>query len=208
MTESARKSRVPLVAHVVWGIAGLAICALLVLSRGGHPPAIVFLPLAVIVWAVGHAAIWAAARIAARGRRIASEAGLGAQGWPPALVAVLVLTGLASAVGIVQLVVTLVMGSLYPTGPPGMWTLTMVLWIVHGVCFAGVLLRKRWSRHLSAVLSIGWAALLIVQIVDHLVHGRRVDAVEMSVAVAIVLALAAIAFHLYASERVRSFLAG
>ena len=208
MIEKIRKSRGPLIAHLVWGTLNFAICALLALSKGGHPPAIAFLPLVAIVWAVGHAAIWAAGRIAARGRRIASVAGNGARAWPPGLIVVLVLTGLAGAIGIIQLVVSVAMRELYPSGPLGIWGLTMAIWIAHGACFAGVLSRKRWARYLSTVLALGWIALLAVQIVDHLVHARRIEPLEMTIAAGLVLILAAFASHLMTSKRIRPFLSG
>lgn len=206
MTERVRKSRGPLIAHWLWGLLAVSMCALLVLSRGGHPPAIVFLPLVGIVWAAGHVAIWVAGRIAARGRRIASRTGHGAEKWPAGLVAVLVLTGFASGVGIVQLVVSAALRELYPAGAPGIWGLMVSIWIVHGACFAGVLLRKRWSRYLSTALALGWAALLVRQIIDYLMYSRRIDAPELAMVIGLVLVLVAFAYHLMASRRIRRIL--
>ena len=206
MTAKPRVSRGPLIAHSVWGVIGFSICVLLALVPGGHPPLIIFIPLVAAVWFVGHVAIWGSGHIAARGRETALEGDTGARAWPLALVAVLVLAGIASAIGLLQLVVSVLMRELYPFDPPQLWAFTMAIWITHGVCFVGLLLRRRWSRYLCAALPLGWAALLVVQIVDHLAHGRPVEAVEMSIAVAMVLLLSAFAWYLIASTRIRQIL--
>lgn len=198
--------RGPLIAHTVWGIVGFSICVLLALVPGGHPPLMIFIPLVAAVWFVGHVATWGAGRIAARGRQAALEGDTGARSWPLALVAVLVLAGIAGAIGLLQLVVSVLMRELYPFDPPQLWAITMAIWIAHGTCFVGLLLRRRWSRYVCAALPLGWAVLLVVQIVDHLAHGRPVEPVEMSIAVAMVLLLSAFAWYLIASARIKRIL--
>lgn len=206
MTEKVHKSRGPLIAHAVWGVIGFSLCVLFALVPGGHPPLMIFIPLIVAVWFVGHIAIWGAGRIAARGRRAAIEADAEARAWPLGLVAVLVLAGIAGAIGLLQLVVSVLMRELYPFDPPGLWAFTMTIWIAHGACFVGLLLRKRWSRYLCAALPLGWAALLVVQIVDHLAHGRPAEPVEMTIAVGLMLLLSAFACYLITSKRIELIL--
>jgi tetrahydromethanopterin S-methyltransferase subunit F len=206
VTGKPRYSRGPLIAHSVWGAIGFSICVLFAVVPGGHPPLMIFIPLVAAVWFVGHVAIWGAGRIAARGRRAALEAGTEARAWPLGLVAGLALAGIASAIGLLQLVASVLMRELYPFDPPGLWALTMAIWIAHGACFVGLLLRRRWSRYLCAALPLGWAALLAVQIVDHLAHGRPAEPVEMTIAVALVLLLSAFAWYLIASERIKLIL--
>lgn len=205
MTDEVRKSRGPLIAHTVWGAIGLSLCVLLALVPGGHPPLMIFIPLVAAVWVAGHVFIWGAGRIAALGRRRAS-AGNGARAWPWGLMVVLVLTGFACAIGIVQIVVSALMRELYPYRLPGLWALTMAIWIAHGAGFVGLLLRKRWSRYLCAALPLGWTALLAVNTVDHLAHGRPVHATELGIAVGLMLLLTAFGYYLIASKRIRSFL--
>jgi hypothetical protein len=186
----------------VWGAIGFSICVLPVLAGGGHPPPLIFLPLVVAVWAVGHGAIWVTGRIAARGRRSAPEEGGGVIAWPLGLKLALILTGFASAVGIIQIVVTLLIGELYPFRLPGLWAITMVIWITHGACFVGLLLRKRWSRWLCAALPLAWAALLAAQIVDHLVRGSPVDPTELVIVLVLILVLSLFGYSLARSKRV------
>jgi hypothetical protein len=188
----------------VWGSINVAICLLLALAGGGHPPPLIFLPLVVGVWVVGHGAIWIVGRIAARGRRSAPEDGGGVIAWPPGLILALVLTGFAGAIGIIQVVVTLLIGELYPFRLPGLWAITMFIWIVHGACFVGLLLRQRWSRWLCAALPLAWAALLAAQIVDHLVRGSPIDPAELAIVVVLILALTLFATYLARARRVRA----
>ena len=56
--------------HIVWAILGVIACAILVTSKGGHPPAIILLPVALIFWAVGHLLLWIISKIFARGKKL------------------------------------------------------------------------------------------------------------------------------------------
>lgn len=191
-----------LIAHGVWALLNFSLCVLLVLAGGGHPPPMIFLPLVAAVWAVGHGLIWVVGRIAARGRRAAPEKGGGVMAWPIGLKLALVLTGFASSIGVIQVVVTLLVGELYPFRLPGLWALTLAIWIAHGTCFVGLLLRKRWSRWLCAALPLAWAALLAAQIADHLVRGSPIDSTELAVVVALIVALVLYGCYLARSPRV------
>jgi len=206
VTEKVRKSRAPHIAHAVWGVIGFSICVLFALVPGGHPPLLIFIPLVAAAWFVGHIAIWGAGRIAARGRRAAFEADAEARAWPFGLVVVLVLAGIACAIGLLQLVMSVLMHELYPFDPPGLWAFTMTIWIAHGAVFVGLLLRRRWSRYVCAALPLGWAVLLAVQIVDHLSHGRPVEPVELVIAIGVVLLLSAFAWYLITSKRIKLIL--
>jgi hypothetical protein len=202
MNDKRKWGKGVIIAHGVWGAIGFSICVLLVLAGGGHPPPLIFLPLVVAVWAVGHGAIWVTGRIAVRGRRSVREEGGGVIAWPLGLKLALILTGFASAIGIIQIVVTLLIGALYPFRLPGLWAITMVIWIAHGACFVGLLLRKRWSRWLCAALPLAWAALLAAQIVDHLVRGSPIDPTELVIVLVLILVLSLFGYYLARSKRV------
>lgn len=204
MLLNAKHERRPAVlwAHGLWGALGFSICVLLVLAGGGHPPPIIFVPVVVAVWAAGHGAIWAAGRIAARGRRSLAANGRGVAAWPLTLKLALALTGLAGAIGLIQLVVSLLLRELYPFRLPGLWVLTMAIWIAHATCFVGLLLRKRWSRLLCAALPLAWAALLAKQIVEHLAGGALIDIGELLIAVALIVLLVVFGGYLATSKRV------
>ncbi len=202
----ARGERRPAVlwAHGLWGALGLSICLLLALAGGGHPPPIVFVPVVVAVWATGHGAIWATGRIAARGRRSREADGRVVTASPLLLKLALALTGLAGAIGLVQVVASLLLSELYPFRLPGLWVLAMAIWTAHAACFVGLLLRKRWSRLLCAALPLAWAALLAKQIVEHLASGTSSDPGELLIAVALIVLLVVFGGYLAASKRVKA----
>ncbi len=152
------------VAHAVWAAIGVAVCLLLILTgRKGHPPAVIFLPLVLVAWAMGHGLIWGALRLAAAGRRKTASAADG-QSWP---------RGLRVA--------------------------------AFGTAAGALLLRRRWSRPLSATLAFGWAALLGVQVVQHFRNGSS-DSTGLLVVVALMASLLLLGFHLVSSSKAKSFL--
>ncbi len=92
----------------------------------------------------------------------------------------------------------------YPFRLPALWATTMAIWIAHGACFVGMLLRKTWSRPLCAALPLAWAALLVTQITDHLVKGSPIDVLQLAIAAVLVLALILFGYYLATSKRVRA----
>ena len=192
-------------AHLVWALIGVAVCV--VLSQGGgHPPAMILIPPALVVWIAGHGALWAIRRLALTGRVFAAGTGSQLASWPPGLIVVLLGTGIASSVGLIQLVGTVVDGRKYPFRGE-MWDITMVIWSLHGLCFVGLLLRRPWSRWVTALLSLGWAAFLAWQLFDHF-HRRTATVVwsELAIAVGVLCVLIFLGYYALASKRVRAFL--
>ncbi len=204
MSETRESEKGKLIAHSVWGIIGFSSCLLLALAGGGHPAPIIFVPVVAGVWAVGHGVIWIVGRIAASGRRSAPGDGSGVLSWPPGLKLALALTGAASAIGLIQVLGSVLMTEWYPFRLPALWATTMAIWIAHGACFVGMLLRKSWSRPLCAALPLAWAALLIVQMADHLLKDSRTDVPGLAIAVVLVLLLILFGYYLAASKRVRA----
>jgi hypothetical protein len=201
----SRADRMPRIAHAAWAAACIAAGVLLVLTgRHGHPPAIILLPLVLVAWAAGHGIIWCTLRLlAAGGRRIAVATDR--PRWPPALRALAVGTGLAAVLGVVQLVGTVMTGGWYPFRRASEWAAMLLVWAAHGACFAGLLLRRGWSRRLGAILAFLWAALLCVQIIEHVRSGVPGVAEPLIIAALIGLLLI-LGAHLLYSRRIRSFM--
>lgn len=192
-------------AHAVWAAVGVIACLLLVLTgRRGHPPAIILLPLVLVAWAVGHGLIWGAMRLAAAGRRGDATAANG-QAWPFGLRVAVVCTAAAAVVGVVQIVGTVMTGRWYPFQHAGEWAALLLVWMVHAACFAALLLRRSWSRLLSAALAFGWAALLGINVAENLTRGASSDITGTLVAVALVVSLVLLGAHLASSSKARSF---
>ncbi|MDX1512230.1 MAG: hypothetical protein R3174_00665 [Gammaproteobacteria bacterium] len=191
--------------HLAWAVIAVAACGLLIFSGGGHPPPVVFLPVVIVVWAGGHGALLLLGKLAVRGRAEARKAGAGSDSWPPALMVVLLATGIAALVGVVQLGGSLFLGKLYPF-KGALWGMTMAVWLAHLACFAGLLLRRRWAGKCSALLATGWGLLMAVQIVGYLYRGQRISVAEIGLAAAIMSAMFVFGAYLWFSGRVSAFL--
>jgi hypothetical protein len=195
------------VAHLAW--AALAITAAAVLAlvpQSGHPPPVILLPFVALAWPVGHAAIWGVAYLAAKGRESAPGHSESGRSWPVAVILVLIGTGVASVIGLAQLVETGLQGRWYPYRDPALWVEMLAVWSAHSACLVGLLLRKKWSRFLSAILASGWAVLLAAQLAEHLTSLQSNTLADTVLAIGLLLLLVVLALHLVASHTVRSFL--
>lgn len=192
--------------HFVWAVIGTAVCIVLA-QGGGHPPGIILIPPALVVWIAGHGVLWAIRRLVLTGRVFAAGSGNQRAPWPIVLIVVLLGTGVASSVGLIQLVGTIVDGRQYLFRGE-MWTVTMVIWSLHGLCFVALLLRRPLARWVTALLSSGWAALFAWQLFDHF-HRRTATVAwsELAIAIGLMCVLILLGYYTLASKRVRAFLA-
>ena len=195
------------IAHLVWAGIAVGLTALLVFFGGeGHPPGIILLPVVWGVWLLGHGALWASRRLALEGRSRTRSSMDGGLKWPPGLFLFTIGTGFATAVGLLPLVMT-VAGTGGDRFRDPLWAIMAAIWLVHGVCFVGLLLRRGWSRLLAALLCFGWAALLIAQFVDHVLRDLPIHTGELAIAIVLIGIGIFYGWHLLASPRIRGFLA-
>ena len=201
------KDRRGYAAHAAWAVIAVVVSLLMIFTiNKGHPPLIVFLPLVILVWVVGHLAIWVVAWLVVKGRRLASETGSEGRSWPVGLRLALIGTGVLTSLGVFQILVTGYLGRLYPYHYANLWALMLVIKFVHAACFVGLLLRQRWSRHVSALLAVGWAMLLASQIAEHLPPRAPSNIAELMIAFGIMVFLFILGLHLVVSREVKSFL--
>ena len=185
MTRSSGLRLTFRILHAAWALAGTAASIVIVFAGGGHPPPIVFLPVVLALWGTGHVVFLGAYGLARRGEQAAAPA---ARSWPAPVLIAVVGAGLATMLGIVQLVVTLLRTEPYPFRG-ALWPATMAVWVLHAVAFTGLLSRRPWARPFAAMLAFAWAALAAWQIFDHLLRARPVDLPRLLLAVAIVACL-------------------
>ena len=187
-------------AHIICAVAGAAVSVLVITAEGSHPPLIIFLPVILVVWALGHLAIWGIRLLARKGRDRSNEPGP----WPPGLILALVGAGAGALFGIFQLLSLYWGARIFADDGLSL----MIVWIVHALCFSGILLRHNGSRYLAAALSFGWAALLGRQIQDYLFHHQGSIGFDTLAAFAAVSLLVIFEIHLLRSRRIRRFLGG
>jgi hypothetical protein len=183
------------------------VCLYLILTKQtGHPPPITLVPLVLVAWVAGHGFIWGAERLADHGRSVPARTGAGDRRWPIGLRFALVATGVAALIGLSQVVGTILLRAWYPYHDVKLWVTMLAVWLAHATSFAGLLMRKRWSRPLSAMLVVGWALLLVKQIVEQLVSVAATDTVGALIAAGLVVLLLLFAAYLARSREVSSFL--
>lgn len=193
--------------HAVWAVLAVVVSLLMIFTiNKGHPPLIVFLPLVVLVWVIGHLGIWCVVRLIAKGMRVAIETGSGGRSWPVGLLLAVIGTGVLTSAGVFQIIVTGYLGRLYPYHYVNLWTIMLVIKLVHAACLVGLLLRQKWSRLTSALLAFGWAMLMALQIAEHLPLRNPTSLTELMIAFGIMVSLFILGIHLIVSRKVKSFL--
>jgi hypothetical protein len=138
----------------------LVVSGWLLSLTGGHPPGIIFLPFALAAWALGHFFLWASGRLATVGVQRLEARGVATR-WPPSLMIAILGTGVVAAGGLAFI------GRLAVDRDQGLdaWNAILLgVWLPHAVCFPALLLRQAWSRWLATALAVGWALLMVSQI--------------------------------------------
>ena len=201
------KDRRGYAAHAGWAVLAVVVTLLMIFTTNtGHPTLIAFLPLVILVWVVGHLAIWGVAMLVVKGRRVPVETGGRGRSWPVSLTLAVTGTGILTLAGVFQIIVTGYLGKLYPYHYVNLWTIMLVIKLVHAACFVGLLLRQRWSRLASALLAIGWAMLMASQIAEHLPLRASSNIAELMIAFGIMVSLFILGIYLVVSREVNSFM--
>jgi hypothetical protein len=125
--------------------------------------------------------------------------------WPLALLAALLGTGAMAIAGLLQLLGSALQQRLYPYPDLMLWLVCLLVCAVHTVCLVGLLLRKPWSRTLSAALALGWAGLLASQVYERRAPLTQLTAADNLLAIGLLALLLALAVNLLTSRSVRSF---
>lgn len=170
-------------------------------ARRGHPPGIVFLPMAVIIWIVIHAFLSFVHALSNRGRKRIESSGETAASWPWVLV---ILAGVYSVL------------ILYSMLGLGEWLRENEAWHYHHTraavfllanlaCLLGILLRRRWGQYLAGVYSLLLCASIGYRIAKHVLVANSVALDELLVALVVVAGLGYLGYYLLTSARIRSF---
>ena len=192
--------------HTIWALLGAFLCVLFVVGGGGgHPPAIILLPLVFAMWCTGHIILWGIRRLAATGKASVQKSNGDVCSWPPELIIILIGTGLVGCAGLLQLAGLLVPGG-FDLFEEGLWAFTMVVSLLHVMCFVALLLRRSWSRWASALLCMGWALLVMRQLIEQIVHGHWISLGEYAVLFAGIGLPALLIYRVLSSRRVKAFL--
>ena len=192
--------------HFVWaGLAIVACLTLVLVPQRGHPPPIALLPAVVLLWLTGHVVIWALSWLYGKGQGSVPSLGGASKRWPLALVVSAVGAGAGAVVGLLQLLGSAVNQRWYPYPDPALWTASLLACTAHAVCLAGLLLRRPWSRALSAMLALGWAVLVGAQVVEHSAPPANLASSDNLLAIGLLALFVALAGNLLLSRSVKAY---
>lgn len=189
--------------HIILAIIGISITAIFATSTTGHPPGIVFTPIVVGLWAVGHLLLWLSKKLALQGTQLA-ENGEGAEGaWPLTLVLLAFVFGCVFVFGLFGIIFKILFENNWQSKLPSM----LIIWLLPSICFVGILLRQAWSRILASGGFVVAALFLLYQMIESAVRGNRVTALEWAIAVVILLVFLFLGQHIFRSSRIKAFYA-
>lgn len=184
--------------HGLWALPCIIASVWLAMATEGHPPGIIFVPFVLVVWGIGHLALWGAHKLARRGL---SKGPRPSGRLPLPVVTVLVGSSIVTLLGIIFVVTVLPRRETWTV--PTLMTLAAIL--AHVPALIGLLLRSDWSRLYSAALAAGWSLLMLAQMVETLWRGGSARPWEWPVATAIVLACGWLALQLSTNSAVAAY---
>ena len=187
--------------HGVWAIIGAGSCILLAAAKGGHPPAIVFVPVAVAIWLTGHLLLWLSHRLAIRGKSLAESRNIASGKWPLAIILLVLVFGTIFIFGLFGIIWQL----LFERDALLKLTIPLSYWIPSSICFFGILLRKDWSRILAGSGFLLLAAILLFEMVASAMRAYRNSTTEWLMAIAIFTLLVWFGQYVLRSEKIKAF---
>lgn len=187
--------------HIVWALVGAGVCVVLATATGGHPPGIVFIPVAAVIWLGGHVLLWGSHKLAARGRDLAAAENASSGNWPPMIILLTFAFGVMFVFGFFFLAWQL----LFEWHWQRDMFVPLAFWIPSSMCFFGILLRKDWSRVLAGSGFIIVASVLLYEMIATLVRGYRNPMTEWVTAIVIFVVLALVGLYVLRSSAIKSF---
>ena len=186
--------------HLAWAAAGVFGTVMVIMSKGGHPPALVLLPAVLGIWLLGHVFIWISQWIIKRSAKSIFADQPTRQRWPPSVVLVIITMGLACFA-------SLIIGGvlLYKGSPHGEGVLFLIIGAVSAILFAGLLARKNWSRLITIILLITHATWLVLEMGQSLHKGYQHPLNDWLIAAGVLVFLVGLALHWLKSNRVRNY---
>ena len=189
--------------HIVWAILSVIACVILVTSKGGHPPGIILLPIALIFWVIGHVLLWVISKLFARGKKLEVRTENDVKKWPLSLIILAVFFGGVFIFGSMAIILFMVLENDWLSGMP----LILALWLPPSVCFIGILLHKSWSRLLAGWGFIAVAMIILYQLVESALRNNTASVTEWVIAIAILIFNLLIGLHILRSPKIKAFYA-
>lgn len=188
--------------HIVWAVIGAGICILLATAKGGHPPGLVFVPIAAAIWVAGHVLLWVSRKLAIRGKYL-SDTRNGAGGkWPLILILLVIIFGVEFIFGLFWIVWQV----LFERDWLRELAIPLAFWIPSSLCFFGILLRQYWARILVGSGFIVIGAIILYEMIASFMRGYRNSNTEWAIVIALFIVLVLFGLYILRSSRIKTFL--
>ncbi|MDW3095384.1 MAG: hypothetical protein R8G33_06915 [Gammaproteobacteria bacterium] len=187
--------------NIIWIIIGIFVVVILATSTKGHPPGIIFAPIAIVIWIFGHVLLWISHKLAIKGEQLAGIKVKEGSSWPITLVLLAIFLGAVCIFGLFGIILKIMFEHNWQSKLPTM----LVFWFPPSVCFVGILLRKSWSRIMAGSGFIVAAMFLIYQMIESLIHSHKHSALEWLAAIVVLVICLFLGQHILRSSRFREF---
>ncbi len=187
--------------HIVWAIFGASVCILLATAKGGHPPALVFIPIAAAIWLFGHILLWGSRKLAIRGKLLTDSSNTAKDKWPLALIFLTFIFGIVFTSGLFGIVWRV----LFESNRLHELAIPLAVWIPSSLCFFGILTRQNWSRFLAGYGPIVVAVILLYEMIASYMRGYRNSNTEWLIAVVVFIILVLFGQYILRSSSIKAF---
>ncbi len=190
--------------HGVWAFIGASSCILLAAAKGGHPPAIVFVPIAAAIWLAGHLLLWVSHKLAIRGKNLAESKNIASGKWPVTIILLAIVCGAIFIFGLFGIIWQL----LFERDWLRELAIPLLYWIPASACFFGILLRRDWSRILAGSGFMLVAAILLFEMAASAMRAYRNSTTEWLMVIAIFFLLVLFGLYVLRSPKIKAFYSG
>ncbi len=190
--------------HGVWAIIGAGSCIFLATAKGGHPPGLVFVPVAAVIWLAGHSLLWVSHKLAIRGRRLAESRNIASGKWPLAIIFLVLVFGVIFIFGLFGIIWQVI----FERDALLELVIPVSYWIPSSICFFGILLRQDWSRILAGSGFLLLAAILLFEMVASAMRAYRNSITEWAMVIVIFILLVLFGQYVLRSEKIKAFYSG
>ena len=190
--------------HGVWAVIGAGTCILLAAAKGGHPPGLVFVPIAAAIWLAGHLLLWVSHKLAIRGKNLAQSKNIASGKWPVTIILLAIVCGAIFIFGLFGITWQL----LFERDRLRELAIPLLYWIPASVCFFGILLRRDWSRILAGSGFMLVAAILLFEMAASAMRGYRNSTTEWLMVVVIFFLLVLFGLYVLRSPKIKAFYTG
>ena len=186
--------------HIIWAIIGVGATVVLAMAKG-HPPGIMFVPVALLLWGIGHVFLWFGHKLAVQGGSLSENGKSSEREFPLTLGILSFVFGAIFFVGSIQIIVTMMDNY----NRQSELLIIISLWLPSSICFFGILLRQAWSRILASSMFFIAALILLYQMIESIMLGKQHSSFDWIISVTITIFCILLAQYMLRSPSVKGF---